>query len=127
MSGAAKTLPLIPALLLLLLGSLTRPSLAQTTVGTASIVETVSDPSGAVISGPQVTISNVATGQVVRVKTNASGSFNSGALLPGVYKALTSAKGFSSAEVIVTVLVGNTATLNMNLYSSPPCRIESLP
>ncbi len=115
MSGAAKTIPLIPALLLLLLGSPTRPSVAQTTVGTASIAGTISDPSGAVISGAQVTISNVATGQVAGVKTNASGSFNSGALLPGIYKALTSAKGFSSAEVLVTVLVGNTATVNVNL------------
>ena len=96
MSGAAKTLSLISALLLSLLGGLTRPSVAQTTVGTATIVGTVNDPSGAVISGAQVTISNVATGQVVSVKTNASGSFNSGALLPGIYKALVSFSGKAS-------------------------------
>jgi len=39
----------------------------QTTVGTGSIVGTVSDPSGAVISGASVTISNVATGRFIGV------------------------------------------------------------
>ena len=91
------------------------PLFAQTTVGTGSIVGTVSDPSGAVISGGKVTITNVATGQVIELATNSSGSFNSGALIPGNYKTLVSAKGFSSAEVPVTVLVGNTATVNVNL------------
>ncbi len=88
---------------------------AQTTVGTGSIVGTVSDPSGAVISGAKITITNVATGQVIELATNSSGSLNSGALLPGNYKTRVSAKGFSSAEARTTVLVGNTATVNVNL------------
>ena len=88
---------------------------AQTTVGTGSIVGTVSDPSGAVIMGANVKITNVDTQQVVSVVTNSSGSFNSGALLPGNYKTLVSAKSFSSAESTTTVLVGNTATVNATL------------
>jgi phage tail sheath gpL-like len=68
--------------------------LAQTTVGTGSIVGTVSDPSSAVISGANVTITNVAAGQVIELTTNSSGCFNSGALIPGNYKAQVSAKGF---------------------------------
>jgi hypothetical protein len=60
----------------------------QTTVGTGSIVGAVSDPSGAVIRGASVTISNVATGQFIGVTSNSSGSFNSGALIPGNYKTL---------------------------------------
>jgi len=89
--------------------------LAQTTIGTGSIVGVVSDPSGAVISGAKITITNVATGQVIDVATNSSGSFISGALIPGNYKTLVSSKGFSSAGAAVTVLVGNTATVNVNL------------
>ncbi len=88
---------------------------AQTTVGTGSIVGTVSDPSGAVISGAIVTITNLDTHQIVSVGSNSSGSFNSGALLPGNYTVLMSAKGFSSAETRMTVLVGNTATVNATL------------
>ena len=88
---------------------------AQTTVGTGSIVGTVSDPSSAVITGAKVIVSNVATGQTLVLATNSSGSFNSGALVPGDYKTLISAPGFSSAEVAVTVLVGNTATVNVAL------------
>jgi len=74
-------------------------------VGTGSIVGTVSDPSGAVVIGAEITITNVATGQVVKLTTNSSGSFNSGALLPGNYKTQVSAKGFRSAEVPVNVLL----------------------
>ena len=99
----------------LVLLSLTLRSTAQTTVGTGSIVGTMSDPSGAVISGASVVISNVATGQFIGVTTNSSGAFNSGALIPGNYKTLVSAKGFNSAKVVVTVWVGNTASVSVKL------------
>ena len=116
--NAARALPRIRTAVttaaLFILLSLARLACAQT-VGTGSIVGTVSDPSGAVIAGAQITVTNVATGQVVELTTNSSGSFNSGALVPGNYKTLVSAKGFSSAEASVTVLVGNTATVNVNL------------
>jgi hypothetical protein len=79
------------------------------------LVGTVSDPSGAVISGAKVIITNVATGQVIDLTTNSSGSFNSGALVPGNYKTAVSAKGFGSVTAPVTVLVGNTATVYVNL------------
>jgi len=89
--------------------------LAQTAVGTGSIVGVVSDPTGAVIGGASVMITNVVTGQLINLTTNSSGSFNSGALIPGNYKTLVSAKGFNSAETAVTVLVGNTASVSMTL------------
>jgi hypothetical protein len=91
------------------------PLFAQTTVGTGSIVGNVTDPSAAVISGAKVRITNVATGQVTTVTTNSSGAYNSGALLPGDYRVLVSARGFSQVETPVTVLVGNTATANAKL------------
>lgn len=89
--------------------------LAQTTVGTGSIVGTVSDPSGAVISSATITITNTTSGQVISVVSNSAGSFNSGALIPADYKTHVSAKGFSSAEAVVTVQVGNTASVNVKL------------
>jgi Carboxypeptidase regulatory-like domain len=91
------------------------PGFGQATVGTGSIVGSVSDPSGAVVSGAKVTITNLATGQLINLTTNASGSFNSGALIPASYKTQVSATGFSTAEVSLTVLVGNTSTVNVQL------------
>ena len=88
-------------------------SVAQTTVGTGSIVGTIRDPSGAVVNGAQVTITNVVTGWVIGLTTNSSGIFNSGSLIPSSYKVEVWAKGFSPAESAVTVVVGNTATVNV--------------
>ena len=88
---------------------------SQTTVGTGSIVGIVSDPSGAVVTGAKVTVTNLSTGQRISLTTNNAGAFNSGALVPGNYAAKVTAKGFSSVETHVTVLVGNTATVNVKL------------
>jgi len=88
---------------------------AQTTVGTGSIVGTVTDQSGAVLNGATVTIKNTATGQVVDLTTNSTGAYNSGALLPGTYNVQFSAKGFSKVSTMLTVQVGNTATANVKL------------
>src|SRR5271157_2844377 len=106
---------LLFAWFLLLTVSVARPLFAQTTVGTGSIVGTVSDPSGALIAAANVVITDIATGQVVNVITNSSGAFNSGALMPGNYKTQISATGFRTAEVSLTVLVGNTSTVNVKL------------
>lgn len=92
---------------------------AQTTINTGSIVGTVSDPSGAVISGARVTIANVATGRVIDLTTNSAGAFNSGALIPGNYMARFSAKDFSPVAVPTVVQVGNTATINATLQVGP--------
>src|SRR5882762_8161491 len=88
---------------------------AQTTVGTGSIVGTVTDQSGAVLNGATVTIKNTATGQVVDLTTNSTGAYNSGALLPGTYNVQFSAKGFSKVSTVLTVQVGNTSTANVKL------------
>jgi hypothetical protein len=99
----------------LALWSIPYTACGQTTVGTGSIVGVVSDPSDAVISGARVTITSIQTQQIVRVSTNSSGWFDSGALVPGDYQTLISAKGFASVEAVTTVLVGNTSTVKAKL------------
>jgi Carboxypeptidase regulatory-like domain len=111
----ARAKRLICIALLCAIATVAEPVFAQTTVGTGSIVGTITDPSGAVVAGADVLIATMATGQQIKVSTNLSGSFNSGALLPGDYKIQISAKGFSSLEAHVSVLLGNTATLNVSL------------
>ena len=101
----------VAAVLLLLCTGL----LAQTTVGTGSIVGTVSDPSGAVLSGAKVTITNVATGQTIDLTVNSAGSFTSGALTPGTYKVVVAAKGFSTVNTTTNVQLGNIATVNTRM------------
>lgn len=88
---------------------------AQTTVGTGSIIGTVTDPQGAVIEGAKVVITNAETGVPVVLRSNSSGAYNSGALTPGNYKVQVSAKGFSSFSEPVFLQVGNTATVNPKL------------
>jgi hypothetical protein len=89
--------------------------LGQTTVGTGSVQGTVTDPSGAVVSGAKVVITNQATGQSQSLNTNASGAYTSGALDPGSYKVQVTAKGFSSVSEALTVQVGNTSTANIKM------------
>ena len=75
----------VAALVVTCLCLLTAASMmAQTTVGTGSIVGTITDPTGAVVSGARITVTNIGTGQVNVLTTNAAGSYNSGALPPGL-------------------------------------------
>ena len=88
---------------------------AQTTISTGSVQGTVSDPSGAVVKGATVTITNKATGAIVHVTTDSGGIYTSGALTPGDYTVRIEAKGFKSAEFSVTAQVGVTKSGNAKL------------
>jgi Carboxypeptidase regulatory-like domain len=92
-----------------------RPAMAQTPE-TGALSGTVTDPSGAVIAGATVTLTNIGTGQVRAVTTEASGSYKFSLLPPGNYSVKFSASGFQTAEVpSVTVNVTETAVLNQAL------------
>jgi hypothetical protein len=65
---------------------------AQTTAGT--IVGTVTDPSGAIISGSNVTITNMGTNIAVKTTTDASGEYVVTPLEVGKYSVTVEATGF---------------------------------
>jgi hypothetical protein len=88
---------------------------AQSTVGTGSITGTVTDPTGAVVGGAKVSITNTGTGQSLNLTASGSGAYASGALDPGTYKVRVSAPGFNSVSETITVEVGNTASANIKL------------
>jgi hypothetical protein len=90
-------------------------SLAQTTISTGSIQGLVTDPSGAVVSGAKISISDKATGRVIKTATTSAGAYTSGALTPGDYTLRVEAQGFKTSEVAVTVQVGVTAPGNIKL------------
>ena len=89
--------------------------LAQTTVAQGSIQGSVTDPTGAVVSGAKITISNKATGQVVTSTSSSSGTYNSGGLIPGDYVVRVEAKGFKTTQLPVIVQVAVTASGNVKL------------
>jgi hypothetical protein len=98
------------------LSLLVLPSLmAQTTISTGSIQGTVTDPSGAVLSGAKISITNKATNQVITTSSNSAGTYASGALIPGQYLLRVEAKGFKATELPVTVEVGVTINGNVKL------------
>ncbi|HEY6339831.1 MAG TPA: carboxypeptidase regulatory-like domain-containing protein [Candidatus Sulfotelmatobacter sp.] len=89
--------------------------LAQTTISTGSIQGVVMDPTGAVVDGAKISISNKATGRVITTTTTSAGAYASGALTPGNYTLRAEAPGFSTAQLALTVQVGVTSTGNIKL------------
>jgi len=100
------------ALSALLLSSV---AVAQTTVAQGSIQGSVTDPSGAVVSGAKISITNKGTGQVVSTTSTSSGAYNSGGLIPGDYVVRVEAAGFKTTQLPVIVQVAVTASGNVKL------------
>jgi hypothetical protein len=89
-------------------------ALAQ--AGRGSISGLVSDPTGAIVNGAQVTALNHATGVALHTVTSAAGLYSFVSLTPGVYVVTASQKGFESvAQDNVPVTVDQVATVNIAL------------
>ncbi|MGA9391338.1 MAG: carboxypeptidase-like regulatory domain-containing protein [Candidatus Sulfotelmatobacter sp.] len=88
---------------------------AQTTISTGSIQGTIVDPTGAVVAGAKVTITDTTTGQAIIQTTTSAGTYTSGALIPGNYLVRVEAKGFKTSDETVAVDVGVTTPGNFKL------------
>lgn len=73
-------------------------SVALAQIDRGAIVGTVTDQSGAVISGATIKVTNHATNVVVSTTTNSDGQYQVLALNPGVYTVQATAKGMKPAE-----------------------------
>jgi hypothetical protein len=83
---------------------------------TGALTGTVTDPSGGVIAGATVTLTNLGTGQTRTTTTGGNGSYTFSLIPPGNYSVTFSASGFQSLEVpSVTVNVTETDVLNRSL------------
>jgi len=90
---------------------------AQTVGGT--MTGRVMDPSGAVIPGVTITITNVATGTARSILTNETGLYRAASLQPGNYNVTADLPGFATAQrKNVSVTVGSEITIELQLTLS---------
>jgi hypothetical protein len=77
---------------------------------------TVTDPSGAVVSGANVRLTDVATGIDTPTTTNESGVYTLNGLRPGAYNLTVEQSGFQTSEVKgLSLGVSQKAVVNVTL------------
>src|SRR5271154_2018597 len=108
-----KLVPIVVLLVSILLG--TAPLFGQSTTAAGSIQGTLTDASGAVVPNAKITITNKGTNESFDVTTSSSGTYNSGALVPGEYVVRAEVKGFKTVEAGVIVKVGVVSGVNLAL------------
>ena len=90
---------------------------AQTST-TGDIAGVVTDPTAAVVFGAPITLKNVDTGSSTSTTTNAQGSYNFFFLQPGNYSVSVNVAGFQKVIKTVTVALGTSTTVNLQLSLS---------
>src|SRR6266487_3091937 len=79
-----------------------------------TILGTVTDPAGAVLSNARVDVTNIATNVTNQTQTTSSGDFTLPFLPPGTYRITVEAPGFQkSVTNSVTLVVGQEARVNV--------------
>lgn len=92
------------------------PVFAQSQAINGTIEGTVADPSGGVLPGVTVTVTNVDTGAERTVVTNESGIYRAPLLPLGTYKVAAELSGFRRFEQTgVSLAAGQTAVVNISL------------
>jgi hypothetical protein len=106
---------LFALLLILSIGIWALPAPAQT--GYSEITGIVTDPSGAVVSGASVTLTNASTGDNRKTTSNTAGAYRFSAVpVVGRYAITVVAQGFDKYEVAnLQVSVGDTLTQDIKL------------
>lgn len=84
--------------------------------GSARVSGAVNDPSGAIVSGATVTLTQEATGQAHTMTTSPAGTFTFLDLQPGRYDLNVRAEGFKAySQTGITVQVGHAVTTNVTM------------
>ena len=84
-------------------------------VATTSLRGTLSDVSGALVTGASLTLARPDTGFTVTMKSNSAGAYIFQQLDPGTYQLTADASGFAAQTVQVQLLVDQPATLNLTM------------
>src|SRR5882672_6835177 len=102
---------LAPLVVIVFSLSLTVSIYSQVTGATLS--GTISDPSGGLIPGAQISIRNTGTGISKDFQADSDGYYTAPNLAPGTYEVRVTAKGFSTVVSTVTLAVGAQQQLNI--------------
>ena len=90
--------------------------IVQAQTPTGALAGTVTDQTGAVVSGATVVVKNEETGQEFNTTTTGNGTFNVPALNTGTYTVTVTAHGFKKAVAAqVKVAVGTPTSINVEL------------
>ena len=108
-----RLLPL--AICLLFMALLTSLGIMAQSLVSGDITGTVTDPSGAVVSGATVALKTDATGAVRSSTTGANGTYRFSLLQPGNYIVTVAASGFNKSETKVTVTIGQAAIADLKM------------
>lgn len=100
--------------LTLLLGA--SPQAAAQSATSGAVLGKVTDPSGAVVVGAEVTLTDTATNRVLTQQSNAEGNYTFVNVLPGLYTLRVSSQGFRTASMSgVNVEVNKSLTADVAL------------
>jgi Carboxypeptidase regulatory-like domain len=103
-------------LTLVVAGLLLMVNAARAQTGTASIVGTVTDPNGAVVSGAQLTIKNILTNREFTITVGSAGAYVAGGLSPGNYELRVEDTGLmTEMRKGITLTVAQVAQINFSL------------
>jgi len=101
----------VTALIFLFVYGVALCGIAYAQTPTGAIEGTITDPSGAVIVGAEVTVTEVATGRALKSTTSELGLYSVRNLLPGAYRIRVEAKGFTT-KVVESVMVSTGQVVN---------------
>src|SRR5579864_959809 len=91
------------------------PGWAQST-NTGTVTGIVTDPSGAVVAGATVTLTDVSTNVARTANTNSAGRYTFVDVTPGIYSVSVTKAGFSTVKTDrVEVQVGASLTVSLSL------------
>lgn len=88
---------------------------AAQSLTSGGVTGTVTDASGAAVPNATVTLKNQDTGSTQTATTNDTGAYRFSLINPGNYRVSAAASGFSATQQAVTVAVGQSSTLNIQL------------
>jgi len=97
-------------------GLLSSAAFAQSEIGGATLNGTVTDPSGAAVTGAKVTATQTATGFTRSTESSTAGFYSFTALPSGPYEVTVESQGFKAAKLTaISLTVGAVATLDVRL------------